>query len=721
MDTRVTHVNRSPQHSGFSIHDRVVSSAHRDFYERITADLGMVVPICNQGKCRAIEISSGASERDQLIALMKRAEGFAGRLIEVSQKLFADVYQSKWDFARSVQLDTAYNLINLMDRNLLERTCDVRWWALETSFSQCLEQLEHDGAELEQAVDLACMRLEDIRRSYTLYRDLVLVSADGEVLASSNPQRRAAVLGLKVSDERWFRAAMRLSDGTRYHAEDLAPSALEPDTLSLIYSAAVRRDSSVNGQALGVLGILFDFQNEARQVIDAALPQDADERPPEGWHSLITNRERVVIASSDEDLFPLGSRLYLPRSHRELGKGQRACSVSNIGGRESVVYSAATDGYLDYDGLGWVAHLVVEQRAIFEKGSASRDQLDQPVEPPIEQLIESTLVDRSCREAFDQVQDDKLTIQRIAFNGIIFASRLGKRGSTLGPVFEEITRIGDSVTQRMEQLLGELVTEEAAFCKQVLARSALQAMDLIDRNLFERAADVRWWATDAYFWQALEQGAEPAFRAGGERLRVIQDSYTMYRNLVLLDGAGRVVACSDSAQHERLAGVEVGQAPWFAEAMASRSSTQYVAADVNASTLEPDQASSLIFAAGVRRGGRRSGESIGALATLFDWDLEAEKILQACLPTDQLGQPISGCLAVFTSEHGRIIQSTEPMLAAAGDHLPIPEALSRLATGQTGTAMLQLNGRSFLIGSGKSRGYREYAGLGWMAHVLRPL
>lgn len=394
--------------------------------------------------------------------------------------------------------------------------------------------------------------------------------------------------------------------------------------------------------------------------------------------------------------------------------------MASIGGRDSVVYSAATDGYLEYDGLGWVAHLIVDPRLVFQD-----DQDDQgatgALDLPIEALVESSLIDRSCRDAFEHVQDDKLTIQRIAFNGLIFASRLGRRGLTLGPVFEEITRIGDSVTQRMEQLLGELARSEAAFCERVLARFALQAIDLIDRNLFERAADVRWWATDAFFWRALAAGAQDDFQAAAARLHVIQDSYTMYRNLVLIGADGAVVACSKEGELARINSLNLSGESWMSEVMDSRSSTQYLARDYAFSDLEPEHDGSLIFAAGVRAGGARTGAAIGVLATLFDWHTEAVNILKSCLPATADGEDIAGCLAVFTDRGGRVTHSTDFNLAKPGDQLPIPNSLAGLQRGQTGTGLVHLAQQEFLIGSARSRGYREYAGLQWMAHVLRPL
>ena len=83
--------------------------------------------------------------------------------------------------------------IDMIERNLLERTCDVRWWALEKAFWECITLADQNPdqltkiikptrkapakqsgksskaeSDLKNAIELACTRLEDIRNSYTL-------------------------------------------------------------------------------------------------------------------------------------------------------------------------------------------------------------------------------------------------------------------------------------------------------------------------------------------------------------------------------------------------------------------------------------------------------------------------------------------------------------------------------------------------------------------------
>ena len=46
----------------------------------------------------------------------------------------------------------------------------------------------------------------------------------------------------------------------------------------------------------------------------------------------------------------------------------------------------------------------------------------------------------------------------------------------------------------------------------------IAGVEIIDRNLYERSCDVRWWATDSAVVDALEQPSEAA-RAHAEALR----------------------------------------------------------------------------------------------------------------------------------------------------------------------------------------------------------
>jgi len=770
----------------FSIFDPAIRFEHREFYERIVSELNGLLPVCNQGESTAVDISENATEQEQITELMKRVETFSGNLLEVTKKLFDQYYVAKEALHSSILATTAYNKINTLDRNLLERTCDVRWWALETAFSACLaaydrgrdqfgelldllaEQPDRAGdspartlaasgpfcrllhpeglatlqarldewqaggggpghvlermaalaqtcRDLEAAIRNACDRLEDIRHSYTLYRDIVLATGDGHVIANANPRTRAAVLGLEVSGEHWFTSALETRNGTEYHAEDLGKSRIEAER-SLVYSTAVRENSSETGRVTGALGVFFDFQGEAALILEEYMPRGSDGGSVEGSYSLFTDSRGEVIAATDPALMLGEVGRIIPRASRDLAAGERAVRYLVFSGVESAIFSARTNGYLDYRGLGWSSHVIVPKSFLFELAAPPDDIGITP-----EELMDSRIIPEINKQTYLRVQDDKESIQLISLNGIVFASKLGKRGGALGPIFNRITRTGDFVTSRMEDLLREMALGELELNLKALENLSKQAIDLVDRNLFERAADIRWWSTDEYFWSALENPAPDAFHRASDRLKVINGSYTMYRNIVLADDSGNIVACSRMELRNELSKINVSDQPWFQLGMRTCRSTEFAVQDVQKSSLERARERSLIYSGGVRRRGAREAESIGVLGTLFDWDTEAKKILATCLPLDSSGGSIAGSAAFYTNARGEVIETTDEESFPVGTSLELPPAVLRLEKGETTSAVFRSRGRSYLLGSSRTKGYREYAGLGWCAHVVRPI
>jgi hypothetical protein len=123
----------------------------------------------------------------------------------------------------------------------------------------------------------------------------------------------------------------------------------------------------------------------------------------------------------------------------------------------------------------------------------------------------------------------------------------------------------------------------------------------------------------------------------------------------------------------------------------------------------------------VRRKGARQGDSLGVLGTLFDWDTEAKKILSTCLPLDSSGASIAGSAAFYTNAKGEVIESTCEETFPVGTLLELPPKAAGLGRGETTSGIFRSGGRNYLLGSSRTKGYREYAGLGWSAHVARPL
>jgi len=239
-------------------------------------------------------------------------------------------------------VDLALNAIELMDRNLYERTCDVRWWATD---SAVVEALTEPSAE---RASHASRRLGVILGAYTVYLDIWLCDREGRVVANGRPER-FAVAGHSVRNEPWFAKSMGLATGDDYAVADVTRAPLLHDAEVATYATAVRAGGATHGMPLGVLAIHFDWEPQARAIVQGV--RLSEEEAGRSRVMLVDARKRV-IASSD-------GRGVLSETVRFDTGGQRA--GFSVDGTGTTTAFHLTPGYETYAGLGWYG--VIQQKA----------------------------------------------------------------------------------------------------------------------------------------------------------------------------------------------------------------------------------------------------------------------------------------------------------------------------------------------------------------------
>ncbi|PXW23095.1 methyl-accepting chemotaxis protein [Paraburkholderia caballeronis] len=237
--------------------------------------------------------------------------------------------------------DLALNMIDVVDRNLYERSCDVRWWATDSAVVECLVD------QNDASADHASSRLAVILDSYTVYRDLWVVDANGVVVANGRHDVYP-VRGHNVSSAEWFRAALKTKSGADYVASDIETVAPLRGAQVATYSTAIREGGAVNGRVLGALVIFFDWAPQADAVVKGVRLSD------EEWQRtrcmIVDSSFRVIAASDSKGI--LAERFHLQAN------GKRSGYYAAPNG--TVVSFAVTPGYETYRGLGWYG--VVVQR-----------------------------------------------------------------------------------------------------------------------------------------------------------------------------------------------------------------------------------------------------------------------------------------------------------------------------------------------------------------------
>lgn len=245
------------------------------------------------------------------------------------------------DFRGARYVDLAHNAIEIIDRNLYERSCDVRWWATDSAVV--------DAASLgdTQSNAFASSRLATILRSYTVYLDLWVADRSGKVIATGRPETYPAAVGLNVSSSPWFRNAIGAASGDDFAVADIQTLDALGGASVASYSTAIRKEGRSNGRAIGALGIFFDWAPQAAGVVEN-LGLSAEER--NACRVLLLDARHRVIAASDgrgalSEVFPL-----------QTNGRTRGYFVQD----DRLVAFALTPGYETYQGLGWYG--VVEWR-----------------------------------------------------------------------------------------------------------------------------------------------------------------------------------------------------------------------------------------------------------------------------------------------------------------------------------------------------------------------
>jgi len=323
-----------------------------------------------------------------------------------------------------------------------------------------------------------------------------------------------------------------------------------------------------------------------------------------------------------------------------------------------------------------------------------------------------------------EIADDKIDlINRItsetkilALNALIEAARAGDAGRGFAVVANEVKAISERITGVAGELstelagsIGELKELGQRMVQQIrgqrLADLALNMIEIIDRNLYERSCDVRWWATDAAIVAALETPGADSARYATERLGVILNSYTVYLDLWVADASGRIVANGRPQRYPGAVGSSVAEARWFKAAMATRTGDDYAALDIDEMPgLNGAQTATYVTA--VREGGLAQGKPIGALGVFFDWRPQAAAVVKGVRLSDEERQR-TRCL---------ILDAQRRVIAASDDHGLLRETFELRGNGRDG---FYGGEDGSMVGYALTPGYETYRGLGWYGVVAQ--
>lgn len=574
--------------------------------------------------------------------------------------------------------------IDVIVRNLFERTADIGFLATDDDIRDYLHQRRTESAQTDKLNDRLRGRFREYVGKYSVYHDVVLLDADGQVLVRLDERHTV---------ERTSHDLLKHTLTTRQgYVETFGRIDLLPGSdRNLIYSFRVGDGSRVEG----VLCLCFRFEDEVGGIFDKLRAED-------DWTVFcFLDPHGTVLASSDPWQVPVGAAMPVA-----LDAGGR---MIRFAGREYLAVTCRTQGYQGYMGPGWYGHAMLPIEHAFD-GQTGDGAKTIPRELLAALRESQTIFSPALRKIPVQADAIQRELNRTVWNGNVRLATSTDSGSDFTKVLlREIGNAGRRTQDTFEHSISELQETVVSSILDDAQLLASLAVDVLDRNLYERANDCRWWALNGALSRHLSnRGGE---RDAGAILRHINSLYTVYHDIVLFDSDRRVVAVSNPA-HASKVGSTIEE-PWAPATLELRDSQQYAVSAFARSDLYGGQ-HTLIYGAALRNEARRV---IGGIGIVFDSAPQFKAMLRDALPRTESGQVVSGCIGLFVDSRMTVIAATsgyEP-----GDTVDLPREL--LSAQGNAPQTVCMKGIHYAVGMRRTSGYREYPGMGAFSLILIPL
>ncbi|MDN5077069.1 chemotaxis protein CheW [Aliarcobacter butzleri] len=570
--------------------------------------------------------------------------------------------------------------IDVLIRNLFERTADIGFLATDDDIRLFLENFvskyDENSLVIKQEIQ---KKFKEYVSKYSVYFDIVLFDVHGKIVVRLNED-----INLEKVDTSFIQKVLNTSDDyiESYKYHDFLPQYKK----SLVYSYKVTKSNDSGSKDLGVLALCFRFTDEMNAIFGNLV--DAKNKEC----LTILDEDGYVIASSDKEHINLGVKLPIVLNENY--------KIVSYAGRDYIAKTCETNGYQGFYGLKWYGHIMIPLEYAFLSDELNSLVVDENI---INSMMENEQhFSKELKEVFYNSKTIQDNLIRVIWNGNIVQSKLNSTNREFSrALLNEIGITGNKANSSLDNLNQTIISSILKDCEFL---SSL-AIDIMDRNLYERANDCRWWALNSYFKEALDDYSTISEKKEelSSILKYINDLYTVYSNLIIFDKNGKIIAVSNEKE-QYLIGKILTQ-DWIEKTLTLKDTSKYCVSKFEKTNLYENE-STYIYCSAIRSF-KNDNDVVGGIAIVFDSSAQFYTMLDEILPKDIYGNKQKGVYAFFTDKNKQIIATTSTNFEV-NSYLDIDDSFFKLKNGQNLSRIIEFRGNYYAVGVKCSSGYREY-------------
>ena len=304
-----------------------------------------------------------------------------------------------------------------------------------------------------------------------------------------------------------------------------------------------------------------------------------------------------------------------------------------------------------------------------------------------------------------QIKEINSITKLIAINTAIESSRsaqLSDSFSTLSDQVKTLSKRSEESFIEINSLIENLRTSCACAIAVRLGDIAVDIIDKIDRNLFERNCDIQAWSTFKSIINACTTEESQLLQISTKNMQTLVDVYEVYHDLLLLNKKGIVIA---AAKHPHLVGIDMSNRYWFRNTFLSNTvqvTDMYYSKSISNYTIT--------YSAPVRD---EKGDVLGVICSKFNWEYIYDILKNIKIDSQSKIQLVSSEGIIIGSKLKFDVLRDNVLWLGAGEQSLLGKCGYSIESAR--------NGQWKVYGFARTKGYNSYPGKSWSIIVDEPV